>query len=193
MRDIEGYIDRIMKTADLASRDARLVRGELHEHLQNLVMLAVEKGISDEEVMMMVEQEFGNPEELGAAIARAKGRFLTGLKKRARRFPAMLAVCLATGLVLRITVYPFVLEPFKAASDAIAPAVVKGNRVFVNKLASEFEENDVVIYKHGDRKMFGIVKDADMNEGNVVIRRNGETDKTIKADEIVGRAFLQFR
>ena len=189
MGDLEDYLNRIMEAADLAPRDARRVRAELNEHLREIVEMGKRNGVPDEEVTAMTEQEFGNPEELGKAIARAKGKFLTGLKKRSRVLPSIIVAL----LILHLTVHRFAYETRRASSDAVSPLVQKGNTVWVNKLAASFQENDVVLYGDGDHFRLGIVKDTDIEKQRVVISRRGEEDRALDRAAIVGRVFLQTR
>ena len=193
MDNLEDYLNRIMEAADLAPRDARRVRAELNEHLQEIIELGRRNGVPDEEVMAMVEQDFGKPDELGKAIARAKGRFRTYLKKRARYLPRNFIAIAISLLVLNLVVYRLVFEPYRVASDALSPLVQKGNRVCVNKLAGKFRENDVVLWRENGRARLGIVKDADIEGHKVVVSRHGEEDRTLDTTAIIGRVFLQTR
>ena len=193
MGDLEDYLDRIMEAADLAPRDARRVRAELNEHLQDIIELGRRNGVPDGEVMAMMEQEFGNPEELGKAIARAKGEFLTGLKKRARRLPINIVKITVALLILHLVVYQFRFDAYRVASDAVSPLVQTGNRVWVNKLAASFRENDVVLYRENGRARLGIVKDADIEGHKVVVSSGGEEDRALDTTAIIGRVFLQTR
>lgn len=193
MNSIEGYlkayIDQIMEAADLAPRDTRRVRAELSDHLEEIVAISRRNNIPEREVMMMVEGEFGKPKELGEAIARARGRFRTYLKKRARRWPIEVAVA----LVLALGIKAFAMQTFRATTDTLSPVVLKGNRVLVNKLTSRLQENDVIVYRDGDYAKIGLVKDLNTSQDKVVISRNGEDEKTIDTDMITGRVVLQIR
>jgi len=189
VRDLETYVDRILEVADLAPRDARRVRAELDDHLQEIVALGKQDGFCEEEIIKMATEHFGDPTTLGKAIARAKGRFRTYLKKEARKLPITLAVV----VVLVVCVRAVAWKTFYAETDAISPAVMKGDRLLINKLASDFRENDVVIYREGDQAKLALVKRYKPDEDKVLVGRNNEATKAVDKDKIVGRAILQIR
>ena len=80
MLNIEEYLDKIMESADLTRKDSKRVRNELENHIQELLSAGESTGLTESEVLEMVEKEFGNAEELGKMIAKAKGKFLTYVK-----------------------------------------------------------------------------------------------------------------
>jgi len=84
MLSVEPYIDRIMEIANLARKDEKRVRSELKSHMQELLNAADKSNLTESEAMNMIKKEFGNAEELGKLIARARGKFRTYLKKQAR-------------------------------------------------------------------------------------------------------------
>ena len=187
MREVQRYLDEIMEAADLAGGDARRVRGELADHLQEVLDLGRSRGVPDEEIMTMVKNEFGEPRELGEMIARAKGKFRTYLKKQARAIPIYIVVSFVLALIIQRTM----LQRFRVVTDALAPTVQKGSSVLVNKLAREFNRDDIIIYWQGERSMVGRVKGVQAN-GTVTVARNGEEDRSIDTDAIRGRAFFMF-
>ena len=94
----ERYVREVLAAASLARRDEAEVREELSGHLE---FLGNHSGLAGEEVYAMIEKEFGSAGEIGGEIARAKGRFLTYLKKQARRLPPALAAAAVLALLLR--------------------------------------------------------------------------------------------
>lgn len=184
MREVEGYIDRIMFEASLVSWDDKRVRRELEEHLQEIVEVQKRNEIPTEEMMMKVEQEFGNPEELGKAIARAKGAFRTYLKKEFRPRNLILAV------VIALSLRAVVVQSFVAKGEFLPEGIEQGNFVLVNKLANTFELNDVVVCKEDGAFILYGVKSAEADRITVV-KPNAE--KVIDKESIVGKIFLQTR
>jgi len=188
MHDLKEYLDRIMETADLAPRDARRVRGELQCHLGELLDAGERQDRSESEVMKMVEKEFGSPGELGAMIARAKGRFRTYLKKQARRLPLSLAAAVVLALAIKATAF----EAFRVTTDSVSPRVPARSRVLVNKLSQHVDANDVIVFRLDADYKVGIVRQIDPDRDTVVVRRNGEPDVSVRNDQIIGKAFFLY-
>jgi hypothetical protein len=188
MRDpIERYLDEVMWNAALARPDEKIVRQELKDHLATLAN--ADNPTQSKEVYTMLEEKFGSPRKIGDGIARAKGRFRTYLKKQARRLPITLSIA----LVLAFAVRWRVAQAFYATGNAAAPAVPKGSRVLVYKLATTFNPGDVVVFRSesGETRL-GIVKGA-RADGSLLLSRNGSPDVIEPRDRIVGRVFLNTR
>jgi Signal peptidase, peptidase S26 len=186
MRDpIEQYLDEVMWNAALARPDEKTVRQELKEHLCTLA----DSNNPPTEVYTMLEETFGSARLIGDAIARARGRFRTWLKKQARRLPITLAIA----LVLAFAVRWRVAEAFYAAGNAAAPAVPQGSRVLVYKLATNFSAGDVVVFRSDKGLAYlGTVKRVQA-DGSLLLSRNGSPDQIEPRDCIVGRVFLNTR
>ena len=136
----------------------------------------------------MVEKEFGSPGELGAMIARAKGRFRTYLKKQARRLPLSLAAAVVLALALKATAF----EAFRVTTDSVSPRVPARSRVLVNKLSKHVDANDVIVFRLDADYKVGIVRQIDPDRDTVVVRRNGEPDVSVRNDQIIGKAFFLY-
>ena len=188
MHNLEQYVNRIIEIADLAPRDARRVRGELQCHLGELLGAGNRQNLSESEVMNMVEKEFGNPEELGAMIARAKGRFRTYLKKQARRLPLSLAAAVVLAFAIKATAF----EAFRVTTDSLSPRVPARSRLLVNKLSRHVDANDVIVFRLDADYKVGIVRQTDPDRGVVVVHRNGEPDVSVRNDQIIGKAFFLY-
>ena len=65
MLDVEQYISRVLEVADLTRKDERRVYDELQLHMEKLLHAGAKSGLTESEVMSMVEKEFGDPKELG--------------------------------------------------------------------------------------------------------------------------------
>jgi hypothetical protein len=185
---LEDYLNRIMEIADLAPRDARRVRNELRSHLQELLDAGNSQHLSESEVMEMVENRFGSPEELGTMIARAKGRFRTYLKKQARQLPLALAVALVLALTIRATAVTAV----RVGTDALSPRVPANSRLLVNRLNKHVDVNDVVVFQPGKGYRIAIVSQVDPQRGGIIIHTNDLPDSFVPSDQIVGKAMFVY-
>ncbi len=188
MHSLEEYLDRIMEIADLAPRDAKRVRSELQVHLGELLDAGIREGLSESEVMTMVRREFGSPQQLGAMIAKARGRFRTYLKKQARRLPLTLAAALVLALAIRATAF----AAFRVTNDAASPRVPACSRVLVNKLSRHPDVNDVVVFRVEEGYRVGIVTRTQANGEDIVVHRNGEPDVVLPGGQIVGKAIFLY-
>lgn len=188
MLTVERYIYRIMEIADLTRKDEKRVRGELEVHLQEMLNAGKKSGLTESEVMTMVEKEFGNPEELGKMIAKAKGKFRTYLKKKARKLP----ICIVAAVVIAFTVKAVAFEAFRVATDAVSPIAPKGSKVLVNKLTNNFKVNDVIVFRQDKQAMVGIVRQIDNNRGGAIVSRKDREDIFVAKDKIIGKAFFLY-
>ncbi len=189
MLNIAEYLDRIMEVADLTRKDGRRVRNELENHIQELLLAGESKGLSESEVAEMIEKEFGDAEELGKMIAKAKGRFLTYMKKQTKKT----AIGLTVALVVAFTIKAVAFEAFRVPTDVASPRVPANSRIIVNKLAENFEVDDIVVFQLEQGKRVGLVKEIDKAKNGMIVVRKGEEDKFVSNDIIVGKAvFLYF-
>ncbi len=187
MLPIEDYINQIIKFANLAKTDEQRVRRELENHLQELLNNGQQSGLTESEIIAMLEREFGNPEELGNLIAKAKGKFRTYLKKEARKLPIALVV---TFVVISV-VYFFVAQPFTVKTDSISPVVPQNSRILVNKLTHNFRANDIIVFRAENGKRCGIIKAVD-KDNHIIVSRKGEPDNLVSRDNIIGKAFFLY-
>lgn len=188
MREIEGYVDRVLAIARLASRDERRVRAELDDHLREIAETREMKNLTLEEISMKLEKEFGDPEELGQAIARAKGKFRTYLKKEARKAPITIAVALVLGFGLRAVA----VESFRARGDELPAGIESGTWMMVNKLHREYQPNDIVVCEVDETVKVYVVREAGLADERIVLEKGGRV-LTVSNDDIRGRVFLQTR
>jgi len=188
MQNVERYIDRIIEIADLTRKDEKRVRSELESHMQELLNDGEKSILTESEVMSMIEKEFGNPEELGKMIARARGKFRTYLKKEARKLP----IAIAAAIVIAFAVQAVAFEAFKVTTDAVSPVVPKSSRVLVNKLTSNFKTNDVIVFRSGTRELIGIIKEIDGDRDGVIVSRKNQEDTFVPRDKMIGKAFFLY-
>ncbi len=187
--NIAEYLDKIMEVANLTRKDGRRVRSELENHIQELLTAGENKGLSESEVAEMIEKEFGDAEELGTMIAKAKGRFLTYMKKQTKKT----AIGLTVALVVAFTIKTVAFEAFYVSSDVASPRVPASSRVLVNKFTEDFEVDDVLVFRIEQGERVGIVKKIDDANNGLVVARKGEEDMFVSNDAIVGKAvFLYF-
>jgi hypothetical protein len=188
---IEDYLDQVMREASLSRADQRRVRAELREHLHE--MLESQKSqLNPTEAFAMMSNQFGDPTFLGKAMASAKGRFRTYLKKKARRVPIGIAIVVVLTLAIRAKV----AEAFYVPGDSVSPVVPRGSRCLVNKLASDFRAGDVIVYWSSEapgHRYLAIVKSSAEGSDELVITRNNRPAINIPRSSIVGRVFLNTR
>jgi hypothetical protein len=183
--DIEAYLNEVLGYADLAPSDEKRVRGELRNHIMEMIDSGKNIGISEMEVMQMVNKEFGSPEELGKMITKAKGRFLTYLKKEVRRF----IIAIPIVFVFLILVHFYVSEAFKVTQSQVS-GIPAGSRVLVNKLAKSFDVNDVIVFKRAD-KLALVGKIKSLQDNTILISRS-DGEYTINKKDIVGKVFFMY-
>lgn len=195
---LERYLDRVLACADLAPRDTRAVREEIATHLAFLGHAHVVAGRTDQEIETMLESEFGDPEELGRAIASAKGRFRTYVKKRARGT----LVSLGAALVLAFVIRAQVAEVFRMRSDDMAPVVPNGALVLVNKWAG-VEGGDVVVCRGDDGRAY-VARVEHVGASSLTVTREcsaatetastaGAWPRSVGRDGVIGRVWLVAR
>ena len=187
MHEMDAYLDQIMDVASLARKDRGRVRNELADHMQEICDLGKKNGVPEKEIMAMVRKEFGDPNELGKMIARAKGRFRTYLKKQMMWVPVQLAIAVVLAVTINFTMFSF----FRAATDAVAPIVPKGSHIAVSRLARDFAVGDIIVYRDAKRKILGKVKSVDA-DGNVLVSSKVREDRLVSKKDIVGRAFFMY-
>lgn len=189
---IEIYLDRVMRHARLAPLDERRVRSELRDHLHELAAARAADCQETKEILAMLEEEFGDPKSVGDSIASAKGKFRTYLKRKATKVAVAAAVLLVLGLGIRASV----AEVFRVPGNSVSPILVPGSRCVVYKLASQYQPQDVIVYKPAENprlRYVAIVKESDPATGNLRVTRNGGVELLVPRDAVVGRVFLSTR
>jgi hypothetical protein len=193
MREIEDYLDRVMFAANLAPMDAKKVRSELQEHLAELLESEGISTTSIPEIWNILENKFGSPEKLGKEIARSKGRFLTLLKKEARRFKGEIFAVRAwlLAFLILLPLRTFAISPYRMATDDVSPLVPRGSWLLVNKLSTSYSPGDVVVFTGEDFKAIVAVIKKTSGSQIVISRKDG--DLLIDDHLIVGKVVLQSR
>ena len=164
--------------------DSRRVRGKVTDHLWEILEQGKLYNITYEETLDMIEKEFGNPKEFGKAIAWAKGKFRTCLKKTTRS--------LLIALVIALAIRAVAVQAYMVTGDAVSPAIPKGQRLLVNRLTSLFKTNDIVVYTLGDENRVGLVKQVLNDERALRVARQGEENKTVALDNVIGKVFFLY-
>jgi hypothetical protein len=185
---VQRYLDEVMARADLSASDQRRVRGELEDHIRGLV--ESQTTTTPKEILIMLHEQFGEPKQLGQAIATSRGRVRTYLKKKARR----LTVSLAVALVLFFSVRCAVAQAFYVPSDAAAPAIPKGSRCLVYKWTSTYRPGDVVVFRDTvGLYMIGTVREVRDAGNTLLLSRNRQVDRLIGRSDVVGRVVANTR
>lgn len=196
---ISRYVEAVLEAASLSRGDEREVHEELASDLSEFEEAAGKVGATDGEVLAMVENEFGKADVLGAAVARAKGRFRTYLKKEARQLPRAIVVAAVLAAVLRWQV----VAPYRVRSGSMDPVLSDGSLVLVNQLAFRFDSpqaGDVVAY--GERGCVCLAQVEQVVEGGeaVVVRKSNPAasdslgfPKTVPSRDLFGRVWLVTR
>jgi hypothetical protein len=190
MRDaIEEYLEQVMAHASLAPGDQARVRAELKDHLAELAAGGGRRNNSttQEEIMAMLESEFGKPEVVGKAIAKAKGHDRTHLKKLRK----VVSITLAAGLVL-LSIRWAVAQPFYVPGKGAEPLIPQGSRVLVYKLASVFRAGDVVAFRNLEGEILLAIVKTDQG-GVLTVSRNGEADREVPHARVIGRVVANTR
>jgi uncharacterized protein YijF (DUF1287 family) len=191
MRDpIARYLEDVLCYADLAPRDERSVRAELSEHLHELTAPA--QSSNPTEVYAMLKDQFGTPKRVGRGIAAAKGRLRTYFKKTARKLPLRVGIVLVLAFAVRYAV----AQSFYVPGNSVSPAIPRGSRILVYKLAKSFDPGDVVVYRFANGEFrVGIIVHQSHDGGWLVEKNNGSTKERtdVARQDIVGRVFLNTR
>jgi hypothetical protein len=181
---VEEYLDAVLRQARLPRSRARAVRGELKDHLSELVE---ESELSNpSEIRAMLEEQFGQPAHIGRAIQASYPA-----KSRTKRWLIRCAVAAALLLGVRATV----AEVFYTVGDSVAPQVPAGSRCLVYKLSAAYRPGDVIAYHpdSGTQTWLGVVKDVNDSTGAVTIGRNRHADTALSRWQIVGRVVANTR
>ena len=113
---------------------------------------------------------------------------------RLRRWFLRSVLWVVIALVLNFTFHTVVAQGFRANSGAVAPEVPRGARVWAYKLASSYNEGDIVIFRRENSRAFlGRVVNVDDAAQEMTVARNGEQDRVIQLDRLVGRVVLTTR
>jgi hypothetical protein len=186
---IELYLDEVMTHARLGPADQKAIRAELKEHLRQLTSISDSQ--TPTEVYAMLENEFGNPADIGKGIASAKGRLRSYLKRKGRRT----AVALAVTLLVAFSVRWAVAEEYYITSDSVAPALPRGSRCLVYKLTNSFQPGDVIVYQPDaavKNHYVGIVQQTGDPEMLTVIRHGNQSERVARS-HVIGRVILNTR
>jgi hypothetical protein len=181
---VEEYLDQVVRRARLPRRRARNVRAELKDHLTALVE---ESRITNPlEVRTMLEDQFGNPSQIGNSLHVTYPR-----RSRGKRLLICCAIVAAIWLGVRATV----AEAFYAVTDAAGPQVPMGSRCLVLKRFTGYAAGDVIAFHHdsGNTTWLGIVKNVDDVSGAITVGRKDRPDLTVTRSQVVGRVIANTR
>ncbi len=103
------------------------------------------------------------------------------------RLLRMVQFDLPAGIVVALILRAFIVQPFRAETDAAAPEIPRASRFFVWKLARNFAPGDLVAYQSANWNNVGRVTGR-TREG-LLVNRNGQGDVTIPYGDVIGRVF----
>ena len=113
---------------------------------------------------------------------------------RLRRLFLRIVLWVVIALVLNLTFRTVVAQGFRATGGAVAPEVPAGARVWAYKLSSSYNKGDIVIFRRENgRAYLGRVVSVDHAAEEMTVARNGEQDRVVQLDRLVGRVVLTTR
>ena len=192
MRDpVDTYLADVMAHARLAPDDERQVRAELCEHLHALAASAGASNLNPSETLAMLNEEFGDPKQIGKSIAASKGRLTAFLKKHRRKLATVAAIALVSVLSVRWAV----AEVFYVPTASASPVIPKGSHVLVYKLSADYQPGDMVVYRtpDGQHNWLATVKAVDDSARTLTVSRNEAADQQVPRESVIGRVVLNTR
>ena len=114
----------------------------------------------------------------------------TPSKSRFARFLKKLALTVLIATAIALPVRQCIATPFRVPTDNVAPELPKGCRALVYRLASQFQQGDIIAYQSESQVMAARFVSAAGDSVNVA--RNNESS-TIPKGTIIGRVVLATR
>jgi serine/threonine protein kinase len=99
------------------------------------------------------------------------------------------AIFLVAAAMVRI----FVLGVYNAESDAVAPEITAGSRIFVYKLARTFNADDIITYDLNGKVMLARVASAGPTDGKLLVERFGRPPQSVASADVIGRVIFNTR
>ncbi|HEV3164735.1 MAG TPA: S24/S26 family peptidase [Isosphaeraceae bacterium] len=81
----------------------------------------------------------------------------------------------------------------QVSSDAVAPEVPKGGYLLIDKKAASYPVGDIVVVRVEDKNYLGRVVAFNKAAGRLTIGRNGEANREVAVDDVMGRGVLNSR
>ncbi len=186
MRDIDRYIDTLLREARLSPQDTSRARGEMREHLEALVGERLASGLPEEEAVAAAIIDFGDPSWLGRALRQARGGWRAWTGRWLRPVPIALAL-----LLMGWTVNTYALEVYDIVGSGVSSRLPRGSRVVVEKWGSP-RVGEVVVYREGDRSLVGVVEEGPA-DGSLRVWREDAGEVVLKRRQVVGRVVVRIR
>ena len=117
-------------------------------------------------------------------------------KKSTKKWIYEIAGSVFIALILAFALRTFVLESFRATTDAVETDVPKGSYVLVYKLAGNYDLGDIIVYRSGDVANLGrVAMSVPLQEFVIIEHRVGDSNAATKVPfaDIVGKVILNTR
>jgi len=187
MRDLDRYLDRILREADLEPVASERLRAELRDHLESLVQDHLLAGSAPAEAVQAACANFGEPSWLGRSLREALGGWRIWKSRFLRPLPVLLVL-----FFLGWGVNTYAFEVYSIVGASVAPRLEKGSRVVVEKWGEPIRPNDIVVYKDGSRSLVGIV-DGIRGGDKLSVHRNDVGGLIVDRSRVVGRVVFKIQ
>ncbi|MFZ2641027.1 MAG: protein kinase [Verrucomicrobiia bacterium] len=97
------------------------------------------------------------------------------------------------GVAVALAVRTWVVAPYYAASDVVAPEIPQQSYVLVHKLARSYLPGDIVVYQAGNKTMLGRVAQAGPANGTLQIERRNVSPQSVLISSVVGKVIFNTR
>lgn len=84
-------------------------------------------------------------------------------------------------------------EIFRVETDAVAPEVPQGAHLLIDKKAPPRAAGDIVVFRVDDKTFLGRVVAIRPNDAGYLIGRNGEANREVTTEAVIGRGVLNTR
>jgi len=110
-----------------------------------------------------------------------------------RRGRMLLLRDLPVAIVVAVILRTFVIQNYRAATDAVSPEIPRGSWMLVYKLARTFQTGDIVAYRHAGKVFAGRVAEAGPRDGTLRVQRKEKSPASIPAVDIIGKVIFNTR
>ncbi|MBI5821584.1 MAG: protein kinase [Verrucomicrobia bacterium] len=97
------------------------------------------------------------------------------------------------GVAVALAVRTWVVVPYYAASDVVAPEIPQQSYVWVSKLARTYSPGDIVVYRAGSKAMLGRVAQAGPANGTLQVGRGNVPPQSVPVSSVVGKVIFNTR
>ncbi|MBI5687701.1 MAG: protein kinase [Verrucomicrobia bacterium] len=97
------------------------------------------------------------------------------------------------GVAIALALRTWVVAPYYAASDVVAPEIPRQSYVLVYKLAHAYAPGDIIVYKADGKAVLGRVAQAGPSNGALQIERRNQSPQSVPLSSIVGKVIFNTR